>query len=189
VVKLQQLQVSWLKLGIISSVASAVKLKRRKELALLHLRLSTSDGSLWGCRHSRQVKLFVSVLQDKSKHQAAKVQYGKKTFLIFSVKRGSRSLGFYSLLKLFPNLMPLHSVLHLIRSLILPLALFLVEVHTWLALQSTGRKTLNNTHSESTTYSAITAFWQSLQYFLVENFTLNCSVALTFPFLLAEVCT
>lgn len=120
------------------------------------------------------MKLFISLLQDKSKCRAAKVQYSKKTFPIFSVKRSSHSLGFYSLLKLFPNLTPLHSVLYLIRSLLLLLAFFLFEIHSWLALQSTGRKALNNTDSESIAYDAIAAFLQSLEYFLVEN--LNFSV-------------
>ena len=115
---------------------------------------------------------FISLLQDKSKCQAAKVQYSKKTFLIFSVKRSSHSLGFYSLLKLFPNLTALHSILYLIRNLLLLLALFVFEDHTWLALQSTGRKALNNTDSASVAYDAIAAFLQSLEYFLV-NFTVS----------------
>lgn len=58
-------------------------------------------------------------------------------------------MGFYSLLKLFPNLMLSHSVSRLMRSLILLLAPFLFEAHAWLVLQSTGRKALNNTDSES----------------------------------------
>lgn len=45
-IKLQQLQVSWLKVGIVSSVSSTVKLKRRSELDFLYLRPDTSDGSL-----------------------------------------------------------------------------------------------------------------------------------------------
>lgn len=134
------------------------------------------------------MKLFISLLQDKSNCQAAKVQYSKKAFLIFGVKRSSRSLGFYSLLKLFPNLTPLHSIFCLTRSLLFLLALFVFEAHAWLALQSTGRKALNNTDSESIAYDAIAAFLQSLEYFFgAELHFFN--VALTFPFLLAEVRT
>lgn len=48
VIKFQQLWVSWLKVGIISSVPSTVKLKRRNELALLYLRPGTNAGSPWG---------------------------------------------------------------------------------------------------------------------------------------------
>lgn len=112
------------------------------------------------------MKLFRSLLQDKSKCQAAEVQHGKKTFPVASVKRSSRSLGFHSL-NLFPNLALLYSVLHLTRSLILLLALFLVEVHAWLVLQSTGSKALNTADSEAASHDAVAA----LEYFLVETFT------------------
>lgn len=80
-----------------------------------------------------------------------KVQCSKTMFLIFSVKKNSHSLGFYSLSKLFPNPMPLHSISHLISSLISLLALF--EVHTWFVFQNTEKSYITLTTNQSPSYN------------------------------------